>query len=213
LVPEVILPLLVLLGLSPFVVLPFTRSTQTKPTNPQREQQLNGGFQQQTAAQAASGGTVHGPIARSVFTEDTDLTLPSGQNEHAIDNFLAGTALAGLGGTYMQAERTFGVSAIFLVALSIHESNWGRSNIARDKHNLFGWRAYDIDPRGNAMPFTSFAECILVVAKSVRENYLTPGGRWYLGPTLKGMAPSYASDRAWASKVVKIARGIPLANP
>ena len=164
----------------------------------------------QALARARADGTIFAPIAGSVFTEDTDLTLPSGESAQTIDGFLAGTALAGLGSAYMQAEHSYGVSARYLVAHSIEESGWGTSAIARAKNNLFGWDANDSDPEGDAMRFSSFAACILYVAQQVRERYLTPGGEYYHGPTLRGMNVDYASDPFWASKIAAIAESIPL---
>jgi beta-N-acetylglucosaminidase len=161
-------------------------------------------------AQARADDTIFSPIAGAEFTEDTDLTLPSGENAQTINDFLAGTGLAGLGSAYMQAEQDFGVSARYLVAHSIEESGWGTSAIAREKNNLFGWDAYDADPGDDAMSFSSFAACILYVAQQVREKYLSAGGAYYHGPTLRGMNVDYASDPFWASKIAAIAQSIPL---
>jgi beta-N-acetylglucosaminidase len=160
--------------------------------------------------QAKQDGTIFEPIAGPLFTEDADLTLPSGENAQTINGFLAGTALAGLGGTYMQAEETYGVSARYLVAHSIEESGWGTSALAQEKDNLFGYGADDSDPYGDATSFPSFSACILQVAQAVRADYLTPGGEYYHGPTLRGMNVDYASDPYWASKIAAIARTIPL---
>jgi peptidoglycan hydrolase CwlO-like protein len=162
------------------------------------------------AALARAEGTTFPPIVGPLFTEDTDLTLPSGENAATIDSFLAGTALSGLGAAYMQAEKTYGVSARYLVAHSIEESGWGTSPIAQSDNNLFGYGADDSDPAGDASRFSSFAACILYVAQQVQQKYLTPGGEYYHGPTLRGMNVDYASDPLWASKIAAIARTIPL---
>ena len=161
-------------------------------------------------ALAKAEDTIFQPIAGPLFTEDTDLTLPSSENAETIDGFLAGTALAGLGATYMQAETTYGVSARYLVAHSIEESGWGTSAIAQSDNNLFGYGADDSDPSGDASSFSSFSACILYVAQQVKERYLTPGGLYYHGPTLRGMNVDYASDPLWASKIAAIDRTIPL---
>ena len=110
----------------------------------------------------------------------------------------------------MQAEKTYGVSARYLVAHSIEESGWGTSPIAQSDNNLFGYGADDSDPAGDASRFSSFAACILYVAQQVQQKYLTPGGEYYHGPTLRGMNVDYASDPLWASKIAAIARTIPL---
>ena len=76
-------------------------------------------------ALARADDTIFSPIPGPVFTEDTDLTLASGENAQTIDAFLAGTDLAGLGSAYMQAEESYGVSARYLVAHSIEEFGLG----------------------------------------------------------------------------------------
>ena len=161
-------------------------------------------------ALAQAEDTIFQPIAGPLFTEDTDLTLPSGENAQTINGFLVGTALAGLGATYMQAEKTYGVSARYLVAHSIEESGWGTSAIAQSDNNLFGYGANDSNPGGDAASFPSLAACILYVAQQVKEKYLSPGGAYYHGPTLRGMNVDYASDPLWAAKISAIARTIPL---
>jgi beta-N-acetylglucosaminidase len=161
-------------------------------------------------ALARADDTLFQPIAGPLFTEDTDLAVPSGENAQTIDRFLAGTALAGLGATYMQAEKSYGVSARYLVAHSIEESGWGTSAIAQSDNNLFGYGANDSDPGGDASRFPSFAACILYVAQQVKEKYVTAGGGYYHGPTLRGMNVDYASDPLWASKIAAIARTVPL---
>lgn len=60
------------------------------------------------------------------------------------------------------------------------------------------------------MSFSSFSACILWVANVVKINYLTPGGAYYHGPTLRGMNVDYASDPNWAVKIAAIAQSIPL---
>ena len=111
----------------------------------------------------------------------------------------------------MQAEKTYGVSALYLVAHSIEESSWGTSSIAQNDDNLFGYGADDRDPAGDASSFPSFAACILYVAQQVKEKYLTPGvagtrggnGQVALGPFPAGC---HRPDR---KRLVTLAKGIP----
>lgn len=162
------------------------------------------------AAAARARDVIYPPIPGPIFTVDTDLTLPSGENAQTLNAFLAGTALSGLGPSYMDAETTYGVSALYLTAHSIEESGWGTSALAQLKHNLFGFGADDANPFGDAMSFPSFSACIMYVAHYVKVNYLTPGGIYYHGPTLRGMNVDYATDPLWAEKIAAIADTIPL---
>jgi beta-N-acetylglucosaminidase len=160
-------------------------------------------------AAARARGTVYPAIPGPLFTVDTNLTLPSGETAASLDQFLSGSALAGLGASFMRAEATYHVSARYFVAHAILESGWGTSSLAQYKHNLFGFGANDRNPYGDAMSFPSFDACIQYVAQFIQSNYLTPGGRFYHGPTLRGMNVDYASDPNWAEKIASIADTIP----
>ena len=164
------------------------------------------------AAAAAVGrgtGPVYPPVSGPAFTVDTDLTQPLGETAAKLDSFLGGSALAGLGGSFMNAEHTYHVSARYFVAHAILESGWGTSAIARDKHNLFGYGADDANPYADAVNFPSYDACIQFVAQKISRNYLSSGGAFYHGPTLRGMNVDYASDPNWASKIARIASTVP----
>lgn len=181
----------------------------------QARTQLTAAQQQLAAAQAELAreralDTIFNPVAGPVFTVDTDLTLPSGENAQTIDNFLRGTKMAGLGDSFMRAEQQFHVSARYFVAHAILESDWGQSAIAQDKHNLFGFNADDANPYQDATTFPSFDACIQYVAQFIAVNYLSPTGRYYHGPTLRGMNVDYATDPNWAYKIARIADTIPV---
>ncbi len=134
---------------------------------------------------------------------DLDLRLESGISARALDKFLKGTPMEGLGAYFVAAEKRYSVNAQYLCAHAVHESNFGRSRIARDKKNLFGFGAYDSDPYRYAKTFKSFEECIYYVAEYIAENYLSPAGKYYNGPTLKGMNVKYATDPYWAEKIAR----------
>jgi peptidoglycan hydrolase CwlO-like protein len=162
------------------------------------------------AARAKPGpGVIFGPVPGLSFTVDTNLTLPSGETADRLNQFLAGTVLAGLGPAFMTAERDHHVSARYLVAHAIEESAWGTSQIAQVKHNLFGFGANDTHPFQDAVTFPSFAACIDTVSAYIGTNYLSPAGRYYHGPTLRGMNVAYASDPRWAANIAAIAVTIP----
>ncbi len=171
-------------------------------------QQVLSAAEAELAAERARG-TIFTPINGPVFTVDTDLTQPSGENATTLNNFLKGTALANLGDSFMRAEQSFHVSARYFVAHAILESAWGTSAIAQNKHNLFGFNADDANPYQDATTFPSFDACIQYVAQFIAQNYLSPSGRYYHGPTLRGMNVDYASDPYWASKIASIAETIP----
>jgi beta-N-acetylglucosaminidase len=160
-------------------------------------------------AAARARDQIYPPVPGPLFTVDTNLTVPSGETAASLNQFLAGSPLANLGDSFMHAEATYHVSARYFVAHAILESGWGGSAIAQGKHNLFGFGADDANPYGDAMSFTSFDACIQFVAQFIETRYLTVGGQFYHGPTLRGMNVDYASDPNWAEKIASIADTIP----
>ena len=150
---------------------------------------------------------VHGPI-----TLDTNLRSKSGASAIAIDAYLRShTSLPRLGAAFLAAERKYGVNARFLLAAAMHESAWGRGAIARIKHNLFGYNAYDRDPFRYATAYGTYAANIRATAKFIRDFYLTPGGRWWGGqPTLRSMQQFWSSSGSWGVNVSRIATSIHL---
>ena len=105
--------------------------------------------------------------------------------------------------TFYNAEQKYKINGIFLASIGIHESAWGTSSIAKNKYNLFGYKAYDRNPAEYAQEFTSYEECIDVVANSLASNYLSSSGKYYNGATIKGVNTKYASDKEWHTKVYK----------
>lgn len=152
---------------------------------------------------------VGGPI-----TLDTNLLSVSGVSAWAIDAYLkATTSLPPLGAAFLAAERKYGINARFLLAAALHESGWGTSYIARVKHNLFGYNAYDRDPVRYASAYETYAANIDDTAKYIKAWYLTPGGRWWGGrPTLRSMQQFWSSSHRWGVSVSRIATSIHLAS-
>lgn len=147
-------------------------------------------------------------IASKEFTVDDylyyDLTEPSNVSAEDIDEYLDNTNLEGLGAAFIDAEAKYNVNAQYLMAHAIHESDWGRSKIASDKYNLFGFKAYDANPYENAKAFSSYEESIDHTARFISKNYLSEEGKYYNGPTLKGMNTYYATSNEWSYKIAKI---------
>ena len=129
-----------------------------------------------------------------------NLKQPSGLTADIINKVLDGTPLEGLGDAYIKAEKETGVSALFLLGVSVHESSWGNSDFARERNNIFGYKTYNSDPDKTEW-FSSKEECILVVAKCLSENYLLADGKYYNGITLQAVNKRYASDESWYLKV------------
>jgi Mannosyl-glycoprotein endo-beta-N-acetylglucosaminidase len=161
----------------------------------------------QCASGTASGAATRGQH----WTVDTVLTRPSGVTAANLDAWVtrrrSDSPLQHDGAYFIEAEKRFGVNAQYLLAHAIDESAWGTSPMARQKNNLYGFKANDSNPEA-AASFRNHQDCILTVAEFVKRNYLTPGGRDYVAPTLKGMNVHYASDPLWSHNIAAIADGM-----
>lgn len=109
-------------------------------------------------------------------------------------------------------EEQYNINGVFVAAVAIHESAWGTSRIAQNKHNLFGYGAYDSNPYSGAYEFTDYSESIDLIARVFVKYYLNPkgtaiyggeeaSGKYYNGPTLSGVNTRYATDKNWANAV------------
>jgi hypothetical protein len=148
------------------------------------------------------------------ITLDTNLLSKSGVSAWAIDEYLeAATPLPPLGAAFVHAEQKYGINARFLLAAAVHESGWGKGYIARAKHNLFGYNAYDRDPLRFASAYGTFAANIDDTARFIKDAYLTRTGRWWGGqPTLRSMQQFWSSSHTWGINVSRIVTSIHLAR-
>ena len=113
---------------------------------------------------------------------------------------------------FYNVDKKYNVNGLFIASIAIHESAWGTSQIAQEKHNLFGYGSYDQTPYESSYDFATYEEGIETVSKSLVKYYLNPSGTkiyggetasaWYYnGPTLEGVNQRYASDPDWHKKV------------
>ena len=113
---------------------------------------------------------------------------------------------------FYYAEKQYGINGIFIAAVGIHESNWGTSNIAQNKCNLFGYGAYDSNPYNGAYNFSGYSESIDLISRVFVKYYLNPSGttiyggekatgQYYSGNTLYDINKKYATDKNWANSV------------
>ena len=116
-----------------------------------------------------------------------------------IDNSL----LENKGVTFKEAEEHYHINALYLLAHSALESDWGRSKIAKDKNNFFGITAYDTTPYLSAKTFDDVDKGILGATKWIKENYIDRG-RTFLGNKASGMNVEYASDPYWGEKIASV---------
>lgn len=111
-------------------------------------------------------------------------------------------------------EQSYGINGVFVAAIGIHESAWGTSRIAKDKKNLFGYGAYDMNAYASAYSYNGYAAGIDMIARVLMKNYLNPkgtsiyngeiaSGKYYNGNTIEAVNKKYATDKKWADSVYK----------
>ena len=140
------------------------------------------------------------------LTEPTNYSAEELNRVYSIMN-IRNNRLAGKGAIFKEAEKRYGVNALYLMAHNALESAWGRSQIANDKNNFFGIAAYDTSPYDSAKKFDDVDKGILGAAKWIRENYIDRG-RDHLGNKATGMNVRYASDPYWGEKIASIMMNI-----
>ena len=121
--------------------------------------------------------------------------------------------------TFYEVEQKYNINGVFLAAIAIHESNWGTSNIATQKHNLFGYGSYDFSAFTSSYSFESYAYGIDLVGQILNKYYLNEAGTpiaeneeaegtYYNGPTVEGVNVRYASDPNWSNRVYDIIQNL-----
>ena len=137
-----------------------------------------------------------------------DLTEPTNYSAEDLDKVfnllnIDNSLLENKGATFKEAEEHYHINALYLLAHSALESDWGRSNIVKDKNNFFGITAYDTTPYLSAKTFDDVDKGILGATKWIKENYIDRG-RIFLGNKASGMNVEYASDPYWGEKIASV---------
>ncbi|MBP9988002.1 MAG: glucosaminidase domain-containing protein [Ruminococcus sp.] len=135
--------------------------------------------------------------AKTFAAELPSITEPCGLTEEQLDERLKGE-LKGYAGAFLQAEEDYEINACFLASVAALESGWGRSKVAQNKNNLFGWTKNG----GGYKEFDSFEHCIDWCAWKIRKKYFNNGL-----DTIAEIAPVYCNEE-WGECVKKIYGGI-----
>ncbi|MFD2446719.1 S-layer homology domain-containing protein [Bacillus sp. CGMCC 1.16607] len=111
----------------------------------------------------------------------------------------------GLGTSVKEAETQYGINALLILSIAMHESDYGMSQNAQQKNNLFGLSAVDYNP-GQAQTFTTVEKSIEALATNfLNKNYIEPQSGYYYGAILgnksAGFNVKYASDPFWGQKI------------
>lgn len=90
-----------------------------------------------------------------------------------------------LAGDIIRLCEQYEMSAEFIAAIMRYERR-------PDLHNWFGWSS-----GGRLLRFESDLQCLETVLPKIKANYLTPGGCYYNGATVDGVAIKYNNSAQW----------------
>ncbi|MBP5678960.1 MAG: glucosaminidase domain-containing protein [Bacilli bacterium] len=119
--------------------------------------------------------------------------------------------------TLITTEQKYHVNVFFLIGIEALESGWVTSAISRNCNNLGGVRESKAHPSngcgrnagGGFAYFNSPNEFIDYHGSMLHTNYLTPGGKYYNGPTPSGVVVKYCPGcTSWPGSVTSIANSL-----
>lgn len=129
---------------------------------------------------------------------------------NSIFNIKGKPAMLELSQAFVDAEREYGVNAIFLVGLVAQESWWAEIP-AGDGDNVTGMGVFNPHYKGHTYGGSRYRN-IMATAEQIKNNYLTPGGAYYHGVAttdvnVKYCLKAYSSetDYDWSSNINSIA--------
>lgn len=136
---------------------------------------------------------------KSIVFDPMNLLKKSNLTKDKAKKILKGTALEDCSDYFIECEEKYGVNAIGVMAIAVHESAWGTSRRAQEDHNLTGYGVYSDSAKGINAP--SKEENLLMTAKLLKKSYLTRSGSHYKGTSLMAVNESYCTSGDWAINV------------
>jgi len=115
------------------------------------------------------------------------------------------------GSAFVNAQNTYGMNALMIYSMAIHESAYGTSSYAVNRYNLFGYGAYDSNP-DSAYTFNSVEQSVDEHMGINLRHYLdysnynatANSSLFYasnIGTKGAGINTRYASDPWWSIKI------------
>lgn len=150
-------------------------------------------------------------MMQKVSFNSEDVTEPSNATVYHLKKGLKGTGLYDLAPAFVEAEKEYGVNALFLAGIVANESKWGNSDRAKSQNNLSGYAVYNRGSEGRT--FSSKEQSIMETAKLLRDNYLNSKGSHYEGKSVEAVNTNYCqkdghADYSWSRIVTNVANQI-----
>lgn len=148
-------------------------------------------------------------MEQDVYYSSADVTAPSGATQYHMTKALKNTPLVVEADTFVEAEKRYGVNALFLAGLVANESSWGKSNRAKYQNNLSGYAVYSRGAKG--VTFDDWKSSILATARLLSQDYLKSNGKCFNGKSVEGVNTLYCqkdgeADYSWSTQVNNIAK-------
>lgn len=148
----------------------------------------------------------------TVLNEMIDYLLQQAQHTGAkkYKQATSTSKLLGLGATLKEVEATYNINALVLLAMAVHESDYGMNDAAQQRNNIIGSEAV-LSKFGKAT-YPSVAQNIKEMAAYFSDEYVTPYRHHVdtkrkssygavLGSKAVGLNKKYAADAFWGAKI------------
>lgn len=180
-----------------------SRSLEVSRTMPEQEE-LHSIEVEQEEQEVVEPEVVTTPIEEVTISVDMDLTVRTGLSKEDFITLISGVKAdtsnffeenAGL--IYDVCEK-YQLNEIFFCGLISAESGW---TIAQNHRNTYNYISL-MSNKGSLIRFSSVEDGMEKAAKSLHDNYLTPGGCFYHGATLAGMKTRFCpASSTWVNLV------------
>ena len=134
------------------------------------------------------------PIKLAKVNVKTNLTQPSNVTEEELNSILDNTPLKGTGKDFLEAEKKYGVNAMFMVSVAGVESDYGNTPAKHTKYNFSGRKKLG----GGFLEFKNFPDSIDSFGAYIQRRY-TRSGKTTVQKVQQG---GYNSNAAWGTRIV-----------
>ena len=145
----------------------------------------------------------------------SNLTADDLQNFLNLSGYAGNSVMSGNAQAFIDAQNNYGVNALIVYAMALHESGYGTSNLAKTRANLFGWNAVDSNPNLAATYNSIYAAVSTQMGKNLNGYLDVDDGRHFgmaVGNKGNGFNVCYASDQFWGINISSLAYQIDRAS-
>ena len=141
-------------------------------------------------------------IMNTVTTEQMNLIIDHWNSQSGYNS-----PFVGLGQTFIDAAKETGLDPVYILAHAGLESGWGKSQIARDKHNYFGIGAFDNSPYESAYTMADeTSQGIMKGAIWIANNYYNRGQTSLYTMRYNNGYHEYCTSTTWTYNIASIMR-------